>query len=469
MTQGSARKARLALLAAYLLGVSSSRAQPNIIVFQPDDLTHFWEDAPRSSTTSAIGRLAARDVVPRLTQVRDEAAVFVNAYASSPMCAPSRFSTNTGRYASRGIYAQGRTDAACENTTVTVPSAKLTGADLRDNLPTALQSAGYRTIHAGKWHLEAAAGRRPSYTGPVPFQSGARALPKRGTALWADYDARVAAVRSAGYSVAASVYFDNLGSSGGEFSHNMEWVTAGAVNAMGTAVQDSTPFFLYFNPTVPHSPSTEDALFKYELSNTPAGAQTFTNLHPPRKTVWDRATKLLPNSPDKVAASIWVDDSMGVLYDQLETTGQLEDTLLLFMMDHGVLAKGGLYEGGIRVAMFARFPKKKYTSAVLSAVSNVDLAPTLAAFANVRLSFATDGSSWLSMAAGEERSVPYMAERNNDSALVAKIGGRVMKLLVKTNSSSLSARVARAYPSSSDAVQLYDLSVDAREQKKFGE
>merc|ERR1711871_1846713 len=121
-------------------------------------------------------------------------------------------------------------------------------------------------------------------------------------------------------------------------------------------------------------------------------------------------------------------------------------------MDHGMLSKGDLYEGGIRGALFARFPAKAHAGLRIAArVSNVDLAATLIAYANIdAAALRSDGTSWLPLVSGKAvDSSSYMAEINNDRALVSTVGLQRMKLIMKCKScaqksSQKSAKEARA-------------------------
>ncbi len=88
---------------------------------------------------------------PNLDRLCGEGMRFTDAYASCPVCSPTRASILTGRYPARvgvtewiGGHAVG----------------KLIGASYLDHLPleehtiaSALRDGGYRTYHVGKWHL----------------------------------------------------------------------------------------------------------------------------------------------------------------------------------------------------------------------------------------------------------------------------------------------------------------------------
>jgi hypothetical protein len=57
----------------------------------------------------------------------------------------------------------------------------------------------------------------------------------------------------------------------GDFTHNMEWVTEKAMAFIEAAAETSTPFFLYFNPSVPHDPLVLDTLDNGDCKETPEG------------------------------------------------------------------------------------------------------------------------------------------------------------------------------------------------------
>ena len=73
-----------------------------------------------------------------------------------------------------------------------------------------------------------------------------------------------AAVAAAGFEHVEGLYISNLNTCGttctDSFSHNVEWLVAEALTVMKSAIDASTPFFLYFNPTPPHGSDAKNSL-----------------------------------------------------------------------------------------------------------------------------------------------------------------------------------------------------------------
>jgi arylsulfatase A-like enzyme len=59
----------------------------------------------------------------------------------------------TGRYPSRGLYAQEHRTTTGRRTNVNVPQTKLVSTDVEKTLQMAMKTGGYRTIFSGKWHI----------------------------------------------------------------------------------------------------------------------------------------------------------------------------------------------------------------------------------------------------------------------------------------------------------------------------
>ena len=117
------------LAAATVAVAATNSAKPNIIFVLVDDLR--WDDLgcaghPFSQT-------------PHIDSVAREGAQFLNAFATTPLCSPSRACILTGEYAHvHGII---------DNTERSKQSHQL------KTFPQELQTAGYETAFFGKWHM----------------------------------------------------------------------------------------------------------------------------------------------------------------------------------------------------------------------------------------------------------------------------------------------------------------------------
>eukprot|EP00947_MAST-08B_sp_MAST-8B-sp1_P004456 g4456.t1 len=472
----------MGLLILLLVCISSflpttvSSTKPNFIIFQPDDLPFYWAEAPPRSPTGKNTRSFA---TPNIDRIRSEGTTFLRAYTASPMCAPSRFGVLTGRYAARCAYGQTKTTGCLSTATVTdvtVPNSKITsspGTDLAFNVQSKLRDLGYLTGCAGKWHL-AAEGRNP----------------------WADYPAVQATVRAAGFDYADGIYIGNMNDDDREadgFSHNMEWVTAAARTFFDQAQAASKPFFLYFNPTMPHSPDIKQAFFNFTTTSTPAGtlsAPPDAGMSP-RADLWAKAQQLNSRKPEQALSAVWIDDAMGSLLSKLTALNMLDSTLIIFVMDHGVAAKGALYEGGIRIAMMARYPPLfAANSAVEGPVTNLDLAPSFLELASATSSppaagAGYDGASFVAAAsaaaAGTASTLSgsfagnrtIVSELNKDRTVVSG-QYKYVKLALEAGggaggncaagSATSGPDISGMYPAASASEQLYDLAADGAEQ-----
>ncbi|MEM6883992.1 MAG: sulfatase-like hydrolase/transferase [Verrucomicrobiota bacterium] len=132
---------------------------PNIVFLLVDDLG--WSD---------VGYQSGRFHTPHIDQLASEGAVFSNAYATSPVCSPSRASIITGKYPTRlGInshipslhksWQNGRPPGGQEYSTESgLPTRNWLPKD-QPSLARALKSHDYYTGFIGKWHL----GHEPFY------------------------------------------------------------------------------------------------------------------------------------------------------------------------------------------------------------------------------------------------------------------------------------------------------------------
>ncbi|MBO0939761.1 sulfatase [Fibrella sp. HMF5335] len=104
-----------------------------------------------------------------------------------------------------------------------------------------------------------------------------------------------------------------------------------------------------------------------------------------------------------------VDDSVGRVLKWLEDNGQLDNTLVVYMGDngfsfgeHGLIDKRHMYEESMRVPMLVHCPGTvKAGTKITQVIQNIDVAPTLMAYAGLSKPAQMQGNSFLPILAGQ--------------------------------------------------------------------
>jgi arylsulfatase A-like enzyme len=381
-----------------------------------------------------------------MDRLASEGVTFTRAYSATATCAPSRFATLSGRFCSRAEYAIKKTVDTDEDTPVINPRCKLYGGDAMDNVQTTLRDeAGYATGAFGKWHLTV----------------------KSEGLSWENYTLTQEAAYATGFDTAEGLYYNNFVGTEGNWSHNLEWMTANAVDFIDSAINEDKPFFMYFAPPVPHSPDILDAL-ELNLTQTPEGIldEAPVSGMPNRSSLFTRASD--PTSNDEVGM-MWLDDSLGALMTKLEALGELDNTVVIFQQDHGNSGKNSMSESGVRIASFVRYPPLLVAGTTSDAlISQVDLAPTLYALAEITSTANVDGFSWLDFAGGA--AVQEETVRFQELGFHRNVVSERYKYIWFSNETALDAAAESAslrYPFFFDPEQLYDLEIDPAEQQNL--
>jgi arylsulfatase A-like enzyme len=132
-----------------------------------------------------------------------------------------------------------------------------------------------------------------------------------------------------------------------------------------------------------------------------------------RQALWDRVTPQTEavadaackvcKSQDYLAGVAWMDAGFGALIHHLNTTGVLEDTIIVVMNDHGMQNKNQLLETGAKQVQCVRYPKRfakksKVGVPVLN-IDNVASVLELAGLPGVAASgLGSNAHSWVAMA-----------------------------------------------------------------------
>ncbi len=336
--------------------------KPNILLINIDDMG--WRDVGFMGSeyyeTPNIDKLAAKGMI------------FTNAYAAAANCAPSRACLMSGQWTQRhGIYTVGSSERGKSTTRKLIPTKN--NEVLPDSqyiLTEALKDAGYVTCHAGKWHLNddpTTQGFDVNIGGSHAGNPGSYYPPyKRVQSLEAPSD---------------DYYLTNL-----VMDKTLDFLNS---------VNDQ-PFFMYYSPYAVHTPiqPVKSLLPKYE-----------------NKQEWNGQ-----NSAKYATMVENLDTQIGRMITNLEESGKLKNTFILFISDNGGLykvtkqwplraGKGAYYEGGIREPMFVYWDGKiKAATKSDVPVSNLDFYPTILDVANIEkpTDKILDGQSFLPVLKGGE-------------------------------------------------------------------
>src|SRR5215208_7005412 len=343
-----------------------SRA-PNILLVMADQLVPFL--------TGAYGHPVVR--TPALDRLAAAGVRFDAAYTPYPLCAPARAALLTGRYASTlGCY----------------DNASLLPSDV-PTLAHYLSAAGYDTILSGKMHFigpDQLHGFRRRLTTDV-FPAGLAWVPVE------DEDGRFVRGGHAHNYVPPNVgvrpWTKFLAFDEETHFRALEYVR-------GRSADAEDPFFLVASYHHPHDPFHvtqelwdlyEDA--EIEVPVLPARyEETYSAMD-----LWaneaHEVDRVALDDPDNLAALrrayyglvTYVDRKLGELLAALEQTGELDDTVVVFLSDHGdmlgekrMVQKRCFYEWSVRVPLVVALPSEAAAgTTVAEPVSLLDVLPTL--------------------------------------------------------------------------------------------
>lgn len=362
-------------------------------------------DQQRGATVLPGHRLRAR--TPRLDALAADGITFSRAYTVSPHCCPSRASFFTGLYPSEhGVW-----------NNVNVPNALSRGP--RDGTPfwsTALSDAGYRLGFAGKWHVSNTTNPRDygwqecQITGAGSGRSDLTDDQQRAVALEQDHRtleqaARVeAAPRRPGEIIRPGyVDYQHYGVNSDPF--NDRAVVDSAVDFIHDQSDHTDPWMTYVGTLGPHDPYQPPAEFLdlYDLDDIlleESFADPMLDKPALYRRIRDRFDQLTEAEHREalrhyLAFCSYEDMLFGRVYDAVEESGQLDNTIFVYLSDHGDYAGDhGLWCKGLPAFDSAYHVPLIVAGRPLTAevqgslndtmISMVDLGPTLLDLCGVR-------------------------------------------------------------------------------------
>ena len=317
--------------------VEDTDTPPNIVVFVSDDMG--WGQPGFNGGTEVE--------TPNMDRLADEGVKLTQFYVQ-PVCAPTRASLFTGRYA----WKTGMADN---------PDTRLDDGLLLDErtIAEALRDSSYATWLVGKWQAGYWGSER------LPLQRGfdhhygfyngfidsyKHVRPWKGWHEILDWHRNGRPVVESGYST---------------------FLLAEEASQLIERHDGSRPFFLYVAFDAPHDPYQAPPEYIAQFSHLPYDLET-------------RKQRAMVKA---------MDDAIGQVMDALERRGVLDETLVMFLNDNGGESEAGgnspyrglkrsYLEGGIRVPAVMRWPSRITAGSASDALMHVaDLFPTFAGLA----------------------------------------------------------------------------------------
>lgn len=322
----------------------AERRRPNIIFILTDDLG--WRDI------SCYG--SSFYETPNIDRLAERGMLFTDAYASAPVCSPTRASLMSGKYPARvGVtqYIGGHTvGRLCD-----VPY--FWGLPLSEiSLAKALSQGGYATWHVGKWHLGDGTMRPEAHGFEVNIGGCGWGHPHNG------------------YFSPYGIPTLDEGPPGEYLTDRLTDEAVGLING-----RDERPFFLNLSHYAVHTPieAPRDLVAKYEEKARRLGLDRIAAIKPGEyfpcvhKQDLRVQRRVIQSDPTYAAMVENLDTNIGRILATLETEGIAEETLVVFTSDNGGLStaegsptcnlplsegKGWMYEGGTRVVQLVSWP-----------------------------------------------------------------------------------------------------------------
>jgi len=362
--------AAAASVAAALPKASAAAGQPQSAPAQKPNVIIYHSDQFRWDFVGANG-LNSSTQTPNLDALAAQGTNFNHAVTNQPVCAPSRSVLMTGRYATEtGVWHN--------------------GLGLKEDLPTIateFRKAGYTANYIGKWHLcpgpQFAGGSR----GYVPPEHRGGFLD-----LWQ---------ASNELEFTTHPYYGTIWDRDGneidfKDEYRVDFLTDLAEKFLRQ--KQDKPFLLVISQLEPHQQND-----LHRMVGPKGSAERFINAFVPadlREFPGDWHQQL----PDYYGACESIDASVGRLRRVLDDEGLADNTIFVFMSDHGCHFmtrnqeyKRSTHNSSLRVPLLMHGPGFEIGRQIQELVGIIDIAPTLMDAAGVPIPPSMKGKSFLSL------------------------------------------------------------------------
>ncbi|PHS11196.1 MAG: acetylglucosamine-6-sulfatase [Blastopirellula sp.] len=375
----------VSLLTMTFAQISLAADRPNVLFILTDD--------QRYDALSCMGHPHLK--TPHIDQLAEEGLLFKNHFCTTSLCSPSRASILSGLYAhTHGV----------SNNFTEYPTEMI-------SFPLRLQESGYNTAYIGKWHMgEKNDDPRPGFDYFVTHKGQGK-------------------------------YFDTEFNFNGKGRRIVKGYYTTVVTDMAekwiSEQKDDKPWMLMLGHKAPHSFYLPEKKYEhvfddvdiqypetaFNLEDKPAWFKkrldTWHGIYGPlfnwREKFPDKSPEAVKDFARMVKAYwgtiISVDDSVGRLYEFLEKRGELDNTLVIFTSDngllegeHGMVDKRTGHEPSIRIPLVVRYPgitKPADARVVEEITATIDFAPTILDICGAKPLKKVHGSSWKRLAEGD--------------------------------------------------------------------
>jgi arylsulfatase A-like enzyme len=342
---------------------ASGGRKPNIVVYHSDQFR--WDFVGANGLNSSTR-------TPNLDVIAANGTNFTRAVTNQPVCAPSRSVLLTGRYATEtGVWHNGL------GLGVELPT-----------IATELRKAGYTANYIGKWHLAAESAADGLGPGPVKIEDRGGFLD-----LWEA--SNVPEFTSRPYE--GTIWDRDNNPITFKDEYRVDFLTDRAEKFLRQ--KQEKPFLLMISQLEPHQ---QNDLAR--MVGPKGSAERFIDAYVPadlRAFPGDWHQQL----PDYYGACESIDASVGRIRRVLDEEGLADNTIFVFMSDHGchfmtrnTEYKRSTHNSSLRIPLIIHGPSFESARQLQEVVGIIDIAPTLLEAAGVPVPRSMKGRSLLSLA-----------------------------------------------------------------------
>ena len=400
-----------ALLAAFAPARAATAEKPNIVMIISDDQA--WTDY------GFMGHPVVK--TPHLDKLAAESLTFRRGYVPSSLCCPSLASIITGRFPHQHKVTSndppvpaGMTPRDFQRSPAFQAGRDIMNGYMREipTLPRLLGANGYLSLQTGKW-----------WQGPYTHGGFTHGMTKGG----------------------------RHGDEGLDIGRKTMQPIADFISE---SKKQGKPFFVWYAPMMPHDPHTPpERLFEKYKGKTPSE-------HVAR--YW--------------AMVEWFDETCGELLGFLDREKVADNTIVVYVTDNGWIqdpaarryapkSKQSQYDGGLRTPIMVRWPAKLRPAMSDTAVSSVDIMPTLLDAAGIARPEGLPGLSLADTAALAARKAVFGECFTHNSKDLANPSASLRWRWVIQDGWKLIVPAVQNEPAA--VVELYNLTADPKEEKNL--